>query len=108
MPRKRGKRSQRSYQRQHENRLHIAQRQHASRFLSKESHRDYLKAESINVLTREDIYDVIYEEFGIPYTSVVKAYDKGEVISDGRGEGTHDQPPKKKKRTWIISTDNVE
>lgn len=89
MPKKRGGRSP-----------HARQRRHASRIVSKNAHRDYRKAESINTITDMDLYNALQEKFGMPYISIVQSYERGEVISDGRGEGTHDRPPKKEKRTW--------
>ena len=77
MPKKRGTRSN-----------YARQRRHASRIISKEAHRDFNKAESVNTLTKEDIYNALYEEFGVPYMSIVRAHERGEVVSDGRGEGT--------------------
>ena len=89
MPRKRGGRSQ-----------YARKRKYASCLVSKESHRDLRKSESINVLTEADLYDALTEEFGVPHPAVIKAYDRGEVISDGRGQGTHDRPSKPRRRTW--------
>lgn len=89
MPRKRGGRSQ-----------YARQRKYVSRLVSKAAHRDYRKSESINVLTPTDIYDALTEKFDLPLFTVIRSYDRGEVISDGRGEGSHDRLPKQEKQTW--------
>lgn len=79
------------------------QRKYVSRLVSKNSHRDYRKSESVNILTEADLYDALTEEFGVPHPAVIQSYNRGEIISDSRGQGSHDKQPKPGKRTWIPS-----
>ncbi len=92
----------------HKRSQYYRQRKYISRVVSKAAHRDNRKSESINVLTEADLYDALAEEFGVPHPAVIRSYDRGEIIADSRGQGSHDRLPKQKKRTWIPLTNNIE
>ena len=72
----------------HTRSLRGAQRNHLNKIVRDGAHCDYNKAEYINVLSEADLYDALFERYGVVDLGVLKAFVKGEVLSDGRGEGT--------------------
>ena len=63
------------------------QRRYLSRLLST---RGYIceNMENVNTLTYADVYDALADAGFNPYISLCRSVEQGEVMSDGRGEGT--------------------
>ena len=70
-----------------------------ARIVSKASHRDYRKSESVNVLTEDQVLGFLLEaeprgRDGIQIGELIPAsgmFTRGEVISDSRGQGSQQQ-----------------
>lgn len=75
--RKRGRRSQEAQQRRFVNSV-----------VSRGAHKDLLLKESINVTGIADIYDALARRFGTVISSALTMFHKGEILVDGRGEGS--------------------
>jgi len=56
--------------------------------------------ENVNVLSAAEIYDLIFNKFGTVDVGLVYVHIVGEVLSDGRGEGSLEKlnPEKVKNR----------
>lgn len=64
-------------------------RRSASHIVQENAHIDYDKGEQINVLTKADLYDRLYEKHGFMDARVLLEYERGEILSDPRGDGSH-------------------
>ena len=67
-----------------------------ARIVSKASHRDYRKSESVNVLTEDQVFKLLAEtqRDGAQVADLLPAsemFTRGEVISDSRGQGSQQQ-----------------
>lgn len=66
-------------------------RRFISRVLSKEAHRDRVKSESVNTLLDMQVATAVQKRFGFVDWRLVQDIDKGEILSDPRGEGSLQQ-----------------
>ena len=81
MPHKRSREAQRR-------RLFEAQVRAAAHIVSKESHRDRERAESVNLLEPRQVLAALREQFESVFVGAVQNWERGEVISDSLGRGT--------------------
>jgi hypothetical protein len=74
------------------------QRRWLSRFLSLYGRKPDF--ENVNVLSPSEIYDLIFSKFGTVDVGLIYVHVVGEVLSDGRGEGSLERlnPEKVKQR----------
>lgn len=63
-------------------------RRFISRLLSRHAHRDFRKAESVNILGEDIIAREVKQRFGAVDWSLIFNITRGEVLSDSRGEGS--------------------
>lgn len=67
-------------------------RRTTARIVSQNSHRDMIKSESINVISQGQVLKELIEKLPDYKTSLLlsasKMFDRGEVISDSRGQGS--------------------
>jgi len=67
-------------------------RRTTARIVSQNSHRDMIKSESINVISHGQVLKELIEKLPDYKTSwllpVSKMFDRGEIISDSRGQGS--------------------
>lgn len=64
------------------------QRRFVNQLVRKNSHEDLRKKEAINVLDQREIRIALNTKFGYAHVGVSQIFEKGEVLSDGRGEGS--------------------
>ncbi len=64
------------------------QRRMVNSIISRESHKDPQLQEAINVTIAADLYDALAYKFGNVMTSVLSLFEMGEVLIDGRGQGS--------------------
>jgi len=67
------------------------QRRFVNHLVSKKAHVDHEKSESINILTTKLLWDALWTKFRQVHPLAYEHVDRGEVTSDGRGEGTLQQ-----------------
>ena len=64
------------------------QRRYVNHLVRSSSHEDLLMKEAINVLTPEEIGEALNTKFKYVYTGATKLFERGEVLSNPRGEGS--------------------
>jgi len=57
----------------------------------KSSHEDLDKKEAVNILDQRQIREQLEQKFGYAHVGVSQTFEKGEILSDGRGEGSLQQ-----------------
>ena len=70
-----------------------AQRRYAKRTIVRTCRNDLRKAEQICMLTTDQVMSAVQTEFGSVLVEAVN-FEKGEVISDSRGEGSFQRMPR--------------
>jgi hypothetical protein len=66
------------------------QRQAARLFVITHSRKDRINAESVNIVTRDQIIEELGKQFGEVILDAVK-FERGEVLADSRGRGSLQQ-----------------
>lgn len=64
------------------------QRRKAKQIVLSSSFMDRLKAESVNLLSPQQILIKLTEDYPEPYMTAVRQFTQGEVLIDSRGEGS--------------------
>ena len=67
------------------------QRRYVNTLVRKSSHEDLDKKEAVNILDQRQIREQLEQKFGYAHIGVSQAFEKGEILSDGRGEGSLQQ-----------------
>ena len=76
------------------------QRTLAEQIVGKNSHRDYEKDETINLLHPETIQRLVEQQLGTCDPRIAYKYTQAEVRVDSRGQGTFQLEPKHKGNRW--------
>ena len=77
--------------RRHRRSQDAIQRRYVNRLVSQCSHRDIRLDESINTLTPRQLEYSLIDKFGDVRTGLHLQFERGEVVSDSRGEGSLQQ-----------------
>ena len=77
---RRGRRSKEAHQRRYVNQL-----------VRKTCHEDLDKKEAVNVLDQTQIRVALNTKFGYAHVGMSQLFEKGEILSDGRGQGSLQQ-----------------
>ena len=77
---RRGRRSKEAHQRRYVNQL-----------VRKTCHEDLDKKEAVNVLDQQEVRTSLEQKFGYAHVGISQLFEKGEILSDGRGEGSLQQ-----------------
>ena len=64
------------------------QRRYVNTLVRKTCHEDLDKKEAVNVLDQRQIRVALNTKFGYAHVGISQLFEKGEVLSDGRGEGS--------------------
>jgi len=64
------------------------QRRYVNQLVRKTCHEDLAKKEAVNVLDQRQIREALNTKFGYAHVGISQLFEKGEVLSDGRGEGS--------------------
>ena len=67
------------------------QRRYVNRLVSVNAHRDRTRAEAVNTLSPREILRAVSDRFGFADLSLTHLFTRGEVLSDGRGQGSLQQ-----------------
>ena len=67
------------------------QRRYVNTLVRKNSHEDLDKKEAVNVLDQRQVREALNTKFGYAHVGISQLFEKGEILSDGRGEGSLQQ-----------------
>lgn len=65
------------------------QRRYQGYIISQNAFTDHRKAESVNVLGDDELAYHLFNRFDDPLLCLIGIYSEGEILSDARGEGSH-------------------
>ena len=64
------------------------QRRYVNQLVRKTCHEALNKKEAVNVLDQREIRVSLEQKFGYAHVGISQLFEKGEVLSDGRGQGS--------------------
>lgn len=67
------------------------QRRYVNQLVRKTCHEDLDLKEAVNILDQREIRIALNTKFGYAHVGVSQTFEKGEVLSDARGEGSLQQ-----------------